>query len=125
VSRAKCSRGETALSLSTLSSKVTEQQGGAGSEFSVSLSAGADSDVTIPAATNPPLVGLLPGTKSLTATCTSGIVHASSCESGDLTSLSVSKSLSADGTSAQCTWSNSALQAKVGRYYTKVVCADL
>ena len=124
LSRARCSRGETALSLSTLSGKVTEQQGGAGSEFSVSLSAGADTDVTIPAGTNS-IIGVIPGYKSLRASCASGIVLASSCESGDLTSVTVSQSLAANGTSVQCSWSNTALQAKVGRYYTKVVCADL
>lgn len=124
-SRARCAAKETALSLATLTTKVTEQQGGLGSEFSVNLSDGAASDVTIPAATNPPVVGPVPGTKSLTATCSTGIVYARSCESADLTSLSLSSGLAADGKSATCTWSNSTNQAKVGRYYAKVVCADL
>lgn len=126
-SRPKCKKNETALSLSTLTTKITEQQGGAGSEFSSIVTEGATSDVTIPGATTipgaPPIV--IHGSLRATATCSKGFVFASSCESATLTNLAVGAIESADGTSVECTWENSSAQAIVGRYYARVVCADL
>ncbi len=126
-SRTQCRKGEVALTMKSLSEKITKEQGGAGSEFSVVLGDGSSSNSTIPGATTlpgwPPTT--IPGSLSKSASCVTGIVHASSCESSDLTSLTVSAQPSASGTSVQCSWSNSALQDKVGLYYVKLVCADL
>jgi hypothetical protein len=85
--------------------------------------------VTIPAATQVPngFGGFMTfnGVKNLTATCASGVVFAASCQSASLTNLTAALATAADGKSAQCSWSNSALQARVGRFYVRVVCADL
>ena len=85
----------------------------------MALSAVAGSNITIPAGTNPPMVGIIPGTKVLTATCAAGIIFAISCESSELANLSPAQSKASDGKSAQCTWSNSALTDKVGIYFPK------
>jgi hypothetical protein len=107
VVRTKCRKSETTLSLSSLTNKVTEQQGGAGSEFVANVSDGFSSDVTIPAATVIPGGGFtppttIPGSKSLTATCASGVVFGASCESQELTSLTVTIGITGAGKSVQC-----------------------
>lgn len=125
-SRAKCQSSETVLSLAGLTAKVTEQQGPDESPFFVNFSPGHDVDVVIPAAVPLPggFGGVVAGTLGRTATCPSGLVHAASCESSNLANVSVSGGVDADGKSYRCSWSNFATQAKTGRYFVKVVCAE-
>jgi len=116
-SRKNCIKGETTLSLTALARKINELE-----TDETTFTAVEEQGTTVPAATSNPSSGTTPGNLQVTATCTSGLVVASSCFDSVDNPLSITRGESAAGNSVTCTWSNSITSVVTGVFTARAVC---